>query len=84
MTINIMKTNTFAFLKSTRFWSLVIGAVSIYLKTKGYIGEPEMVLISTITAGFITVRTIDRATEQKVLAAGVNSGQLTIVKDQEK
>lgn len=51
------------FLLAPRFWALVIGAVSIYLKTKGIIGEPEMVLIATLTAGFITVKTVDRVAE---------------------
>ncbi len=50
----------FDFLTSSRFIALVIGALSIYLKAKGIIGEPEMVLIATITAGFTTIRTIDR------------------------
>jgi hypothetical protein len=54
----------FEFIYSTRFWSLVIGAVSIYLKTKGYIGEPEMLLIATITGGFIGIKTIDRVSEK--------------------
>lgn len=60
--------NTWSFLKASRFWALMIGAVSIYLKAKGYIGEPEMYLISTITGGFVVVRTVDRASEQKVVA----------------
>lgn len=42
---------------------MIIGAVSIYLKSKGFIGEPEMLLIATIMGGFITIRTVDRATE---------------------
>lgn len=60
--------NTWAFLKASRFWALVIGAASIYLKAKGLIGEPEMYLIATITGGFVAVRTVDRAAEQKVVA----------------
>jgi hypothetical protein len=52
------------FISSTRFWALVIGAISLYLKTNGWIGEPEMVLIATITAGFITVKTVDRVSEK--------------------
>lgn len=55
--------NKFEFLTSTRFWAIVIGAASIYLKAKGWIGEPEMLLIATITAGFTVVKTVDRATE---------------------
>lgn len=60
--------STWAFLKASRFWALTIGAVSIYLKAKGFIGEPEMYLIATITSGFVVVRTVDRASEQKVVA----------------
>ncbi len=67
---------TFAFLYATRFWALVIGAVSIYCERKGWIGEPEMILIATIMAGFVTVRTVDRATEQKILAEAVASGEI--------
>lgn len=52
------------FLTAPRFWAMVIGAVSFYAKTKGYIGEAEMILIATIMAGFVTVGTIDRATEK--------------------
>jgi len=39
---------------------MVIGAVCLYLKSKGIFGEDEMVLITTIMAGFITIKTIDR------------------------
>src|SRR6185503_922465 len=73
-----MSSNTFAFLYATRFWALVIGAGSMYLKAKGIIGEPEMLLIATITAGFTIVRTVDRATEQKILASAVESGQIPV------
>ena len=64
------------FLTSSRFWAMVIGAVSIYLKAKGWIGEPEMLLIAIITAGFTVIRTADRISEQKVLAAGIASGKI--------
>lgn len=53
----------FTFLKSTRFWALMVGAVSVYLKAKGIFGEAEMMLIATITGIFTAIRTIDRATE---------------------
>lgn len=43
---------------------MVIGAISVYLKSKGYIGEEEMTLIATLMAGFIGIRTIDRAAEK--------------------
>lgn len=52
------------FLKSTRFWALVIGAVTLYLQSKGVIGEAELTLIGTIVSGFIGVRTIDRFGEK--------------------
>ena len=68
--------NNFAFLQSTRFWALILGAVAYYLQSKGFIGEAEMILVATITAGFTTIRTIDRASEQKVFAAGVTTGQV--------
>lgn len=50
----------FAFLSSTRFWALIIGAVMFYLKAKGWVGESEMILANTILAGFIAIKTIDR------------------------
>lgn len=52
------------FLKSNRFWALVIGAIVFYLKTKGFIGDPEMILIETILGGHITLKTVDRAAEK--------------------
>lgn len=52
--------NTWDFLKATRFYALVIGAVALYAKGKGWIGDSEVLLITTIMGGFITVRTIDR------------------------
>lgn len=65
--------DTFGFLRAPRFWVMVIGAVALYLQAKGFIGEAEMVLIGTLTAGFVTVKTIDRAVdhtaEAKIIAA---------------
>ena len=58
----------FAFLTSTRFWALLVGAFSVYAQTKGWIGEAEMKLIGTLSVGFIGIRTIDRTAE--VNAAG--------------
>lgn len=43
---------------------MIVGALAIYLQTKGFIGEPEMALIATITGGFVAVRTIDRGFEK--------------------
>lgn len=53
-----------AFLTSNRFIALVVGAIVIYLKTKGFVGESEMMLIETILAGFIGIKTVDRFSEQ--------------------
>jgi len=67
---------TFAFLKATRFWALCLGAASVYLKAKGWIGEPEMLLIASITAGFVAVRTVDRFGEQSIVTAAVATRQV--------
>ena len=66
----------FTFLTSNRFWAIVIGAVAIYLQSKGWIGDPEMVLIATIMAGHVTVKTIDRIGDKKVEAATIASGRM--------
>lgn len=55
---------------------MVIAALAIYLQQKGFLGDAEMLLIATITAGFTIVRTIDRATEQPIIAAAVASGEV--------
>jgi len=59
----------FAFLTSTRFWAIVLGAVAVYFRENGTIGESEMMLINTILGGFIIVKTVDRASE-KIGGAG--------------
>lgn len=64
--------NKFDFIYSTRFWSLVIGAVIFYLKSKGFIGEAEMVLVETILVGFIGIKTIDK----NVGEANIKSAEL--------
>ena len=53
-----------SFLKSNRFWALVIGAIAIYLEARGLIGNAELILIDTIAFAFIGVRTIDRLGEK--------------------
>lgn len=68
----------FSFLTATRFWALVIGAVMFYLKTKNIIGEAEMILANTILGGFIITKTIDRASEQKTIAAGITKGSVDV------
>lgn len=52
------------FLTSNRFWAMIIGALSVYLEAKGWLGEPERNLIATLSAIFITVRTVDRGSEK--------------------
>ena len=76
--------DAFKFLFATRFWALVIGAVSLYLKSKGWIGEAEMILIATITGGFITVQTVDRYSDKRVEAAKAQATQVTTSIDAEK
>lgn len=70
-------TEKLLFLTAPRFWALVIGAVSLYLKAKGIFGDAEMILIATITAGFITVGTIDRVSDKGLEATKIASGQTT-------
>lgn len=53
-----------AFVRSTRFWVMILGATSVYLETKGWIGEPERNFIATISTVFITVKTLDRGAEK--------------------
>ncbi len=61
------------FLKSNRFWAIVIGALSVYAQSKGWIGDPEMVAIATIMGGYVTVRTVDRVGDKKVEAAKIEA-----------
>jgi len=51
------------FLFATRFWAMVLGAVALYLRSKGFIGEEEAILVATVLGGFIGVKTIDRLGE---------------------
>jgi len=52
------------FLKSTRFYAIVLIAVTGYLEAKGYIGQSEMVMIWTIAGGFGIVKTVDRTVDK--------------------
>ncbi len=70
-----MKQSSFAFLTSNRFWALIVGTVSIYLQAKGIIGEAEMKFIASLCTVFITLRTIDRVSDKKVVAALGEQGQ---------
>lgn len=58
------KESQFAFLQSTRFWVMCIGAVSVYLQSKGWLGVEERNLIATLSTVFVTVRTLDRGAEK--------------------
>jgi hypothetical protein len=69
--------NTFAFLLATRFWMMAVAALSVYAEQKGWIGVAERNLIASMAAGFVVVRTVDRATEQGIIGAAVSSGQLS-------
>lgn len=53
-----------AFLTSNRFWAVVVAAVVLYLNNKGILGVNETVLLETVLAGFVTVRTVDRFGEK--------------------
>lgn len=64
----------FAFLKSVRFWNLVIVATVIVLKKEGVIVDDTLVstiseIIALVLGGSTVVRTIDRASEKQVEAA---------------
>ena len=65
----------FKFITKLRFWSMVIAALSIYAKTKGWIGDAEMVLIGSVSAGFWITSTVDRNVgDKKVEAAKITEG----------
>jgi hypothetical protein len=52
------------FLGRLRFWSMVLAATMLYLQRKGWIGEPEALLIGGLSAAFWTTQTIDRFAEK--------------------
>jgi len=69
----------FDFIFSTRFWALVLGVLSVYLSSKGWIGEAEKVLFSSLALGFIGIKSLDKNVgDAKIKAAGVSSGQSSI------
>ena len=51
------------FLKSTRFWSLVLLGATIWLKEEGLIQPEFMNFIKLVTVGHIGIRSIDRFAE---------------------
>lgn len=73
-----------AFLTAPRFYAMVIGAFVYYGKTKGFIGDAEMVLIETILVGFIGVRSFDRIGESIGGARELDEESVFTDKDNEK
>jgi len=77
-----MNTNssTFAFLYSNRFWALVLGALSTVLIDPSF--DPSLWYIAVgkflgiVSAGFITIRTVDRLGDTKVEAAHIEADSL--------
>ena len=59
--------NQFEFLSSNRFWALVLGSASAVLVSSDFMVEHWWVslgkFLGLLSAGFITLRTVDRATE---------------------
>jgi len=53
----------FSFLKSRRFWALVIIAIIGVLQNEGIISNDIASAIITLLGGFIGIRTIDRFSE---------------------
>jgi len=53
----------FDFLKSNRFWAIVIGAVALAFYEYGVLPEPFFRMIGTIVSAFTIVRTVDRYSE---------------------
>jgi len=49
-----------SFLKSSRFWAMVLGAVMLYLQQEGIVDQNLANLIATITGGFVGVKTVDK------------------------
>ena len=54
----------FAFLTSTRFYAVIIGAIAIYLSQEGIISEALSQLIITVAGGFTLIKSVDRFSEQ--------------------
>lgn len=53
----------FEFVKSVRFWKVVLSGVVLALGQNGYIDLESAKIISGILLGSVTIRTIDRAFE---------------------
>jgi hypothetical protein len=59
-----VKEEWYSFIKSPRFWVMILGALSIYGQQKGLLGDAEMQLVATISALFISIKTLDRVSEK--------------------
>lgn len=56
--------NKFAFVFSTRFWAMILAATVQYLESEGTISANSSQFLTTVFAGFIGVRTVDRFSEK--------------------
>jgi len=52
------------FLKSVRFWKLVIAGVAFALYQDGVVSQAVLSLVETILLGSVAVRTVDRFGEK--------------------
>jgi hypothetical protein len=59
-----MQTDKLAFLSSTRFWALLLMSAATVLSNEGYITQGVLEGLQLLLGGFITVRSVDRASEQ--------------------
>jgi len=55
---------SFEFLKSTRFWKLVLAGFAAVLFKEGVITQTVLALIETILVGSVVIRTVDRFGEK--------------------
>ena len=49
------------FLTSTRFWSVVLIALAVWLAADGFITENLATFIKTVAGGYTIIRTADKA-----------------------
>lgn len=53
----------FPFLKSTRFWAIVVMSLAIWLGSYGWMPVELVEFIKLVTAGHVGIRTVDRFAE---------------------
>lgn len=56
-----------SFLKSNRFWALIVLAVVAVLDSEGIISHNIAAAIELVAAGFVGIRTVDRFSEKMAL-----------------